>query len=267
MRALVSSRRSPLTFFVLVFLLTVPFLVLHAVSQAQLLPGLPLSALAFVVPGIAAIILEYRRGGRATAAALLRRSFDFARIQAKGWYLPVLLLYPAVLAVSYVYLRLSGVAVPAPQISVLSLLALAAGFFVGALCEELGWSAYAVESLQERWGALGAALGVGAVWAVWHWPALLQAHRSVSWIAWWTLSTVATRVIMVWLFDNTGRSVFAMALFHMMSNLGWQLFPVNGSYFDQPSVAIIMAAVAVVIVVVHEPGTLTRSRSRVRRLR
>lgn len=255
-----ASRTSPWTFFGLVLVLTIPFLALRAVSQAQLLPGLPPAAFAVVCPVTAAMILEYRRGGRAAVGALLRRSFDFARIKAKGWYVPVLLLHPAVLVASFIYLRLSGIDVPAPQVSVLSALAMSAVFLVAALCEELGWSGYAVESLQDRWSALGASLVVGSVWALWHWPALLQAHRSVSWIAWWSLATVAMRIIMVWLFDNTGRSVFAMALFHMITNLGWQVFPVHGSYFDQPSVAVIMAVVAVAIVVVWEPGTLTRTR-------
>ncbi|MEV0353493.1 CPBP family intramembrane glutamic endopeptidase [Nonomuraea sp. NPDC050680] len=262
MRTEAPSRKSPLTFFALVFLLTIPFLAFHVVSQAQILPGLPLAAFAIVCPVVAAMILEYRRGGPASVGALLRRSFDFRRIKAKGWYVPVLVLYPAVLVVSFVYLRLSGTYVPAPQISVVSALALGAGFLVGAFCEELGWSGYAVESLQERWGAPGAALIVGTVWAVWHWAALLQAHRSVSWIAWWSLATVAARVIMVWLYNNTGRSVFTMALFHMILNLGWQLFPIQGSYFDQPSVAVIMAVVAIVIAVLWEPGTLERTRFR-----
>ncbi|WP_187414678.1 CPBP family intramembrane glutamic endopeptidase [Nonomuraea sp. PA05] len=260
MRAQAPPARSPLAFFALVFLLTVPFLALHALSDAQLLPGLPPAALAVVCPVTAAMILEHRRGGRASVGALLRRSFDFARIPAKGWYVPILLLHPAVLVASYAYLRLSGVEVPGPRISLVPVLAMGTAFFAAALCEELGWTAYAVDALRERWSAPATALIVGSVWAVWHWPALLQAHRTVSWIAWWSLATVAMRVIMVWLYENTGRSVFAVTLFHMVSNLGWQVFPVHGSYFDQPSVAVLLALVAVVIVVIREPGTLAKPR-------
>ncbi|NJP88705.1 CPBP family intramembrane metalloprotease [Nonomuraea sp. FMUSA5-5] len=258
MAAVPVPRRSPAAYFVLVLLLTVPFLALSALSSSQLLPGLPPAALAVVCPVTAALILEHRRGGRAAAGALLRRSYDFARIRAKGWYVPVLLLHPAVLAVSYLYLRLRGIDVPAIEVSAPALAAMVAVFLVSAVCEELGWSAYAVESLTERWGALGAALIVGAAWAVWHWPALLQAHRPPGWIAWWTLGTLAMRVIMVWLFVNTGMSVFAVALFHMVSNLGWQVFPVHGSYYDEPSVAVVMAVAAVVIVAVWGPRALRR---------
>jgi hypothetical protein len=93
---------------------------------------------------------------------------------------------------------------------------------------------------------------------------LLEVGRPVSWIAWWSLGTVAERVIMVWLFVNTGRSVFAMALFHVMLNLAWQLFPVQGSYFDQPTVAVLLAVVAIGVTVVWGPRTLAGRHRRAR---
>jgi hypothetical protein len=50
-----------------------------------------------------------------------------------------------------------------------------------------------------------------------------------------------------------------MVLFHTVLNLGWQLFPVNGSYFDQPVVAMIMTGTAVVVTVIWGPRTLARA--------
>jgi membrane protease YdiL (CAAX protease family) len=250
---------SPLRFFVLVFLLTVPFLVVDAVSDGQIVPGVPLAGFAFVCPALAAVIRVHHERGAAGVRALLRRCVDARRVRAV-WYLPVLLLFPAVVALSYGWLRLRGVDLPAPDIALGPTLLLALGFLVGALCEELGWSGYALEPLQRRYGALAAALLIGAVWAVWHWVSLLDVGRSVSWIAWWSLLTVAARVVMVWLYDRAGPSVFAMALFHMTLNLAWQLFPVSGSHYDQPSVAVLMAAVAVAVAVGwgrrdHRPAT------------
>jgi uncharacterized protein len=93
------------------------------------------------------------------------------------------------------------------------------GFFIAGLCEELGWSGYAIDPLQARWGALGAGLLMGLVWAAWHWVPLVQAHRSATWIGWWSLYTVALRVVIVWLYNNTGKSVFAASLFHAFSNV------------------------------------------------
>ena len=60
----------------------------------------------------------------------------------------------------------------------------------------------------------------------------MQAHRSPAWIAWWCLSTVAVRVLIVWLYNNTGKSVFAEALFHGMINVKCFLFPIYGSHYD-----------------------------------
>ena len=37
---------------------------------------------------------------------------------------------------------------------------------------------------------------------------------------------------MGWLYIHAGKSVFVAALFHAMINLCWQLFPINGSFYD-----------------------------------
>jgi uncharacterized protein len=87
---------------------------------------------------------------------------------------------------------------------------------------------------------------------------LLQAHRNPSWIAWRCLGTVSLRVAMVWLYNNTGKSVSAAALFHAISNLCWQSFPVHGSYFDPRINGLIMFGIAVVITIGEGPRTLGR---------
>jgi CAAX protease family protein len=249
---------SRLGFFLLAFVLAIPFWLLGATTGLELLPGLPVAALMVVCPVTAAAILTYREKGGVGVAALLKRSFDFRRIRAKAWYVPVLLLMPGVMALSFAAMRLAGVPVPAPQISLGPVLALCVVFFVGALGEELGWSGYAIDPMQDRWGAVPAAVALGLVWAVYHYVGLAQAHRSFEWVAWWSLGTVAVRVIMVWLYDNTGRSVFAVALFHMTQNTTWQLFPVHGSYFDPRITGSILALMAVGVSAVWGPRTLTR---------
>ncbi|MCL5947370.1 MAG: CPBP family intramembrane metalloprotease [Chloroflexi bacterium] len=263
--ALLVMKKSPLTFFLLAFAFAIPFWLTGAVTGLEPLPGLPVAALAAVCPMLAAMILVYRENKNAGLATLLKRSFDFKRIKAKIWYVPTLLIMPVVMALSFGVLRLSGTHVPTPQIGVLSALILCAVFFIGALGEELGWSGYAIDPMQERWGALQASIVLGLIWALYHYIPLAQAHRSVSWIAWWTLGTVALRLVMVWLYNNTGKSVFAMVLFHMMINVTWQLFPVNGSYYDPRSTGLIAAAVSTIIVVGWESRTLARYRYAIRR--
>ena len=255
-----AADKSPLRFFVLVLAISLPFWLIGGLSGIDLLPGLPIAALMACCPVIAAAILTQRADGSAGVRALLRRSFDFRRVKSKIWYAPTLLLMPLVSALSFVMLRLGGTPVPDPQIALLPTAALCVVFFVGALGEELGWSGYAIEPMQARWGALKASLLLGAIWAVWHYPALAQTQRSLEWIAWWTVGTVAARVIMVWLYNHAGRSVFVTALFHMMVNVTWQLFPVNGSFFDPRVSGLITALIAVMIVIVWENAATAQKR-------
>ncbi len=253
--------RSPLTFFLLVYALAVPFWLLGAATSYELLPGIPMAGLGIVCPTIAALILVYRENGAAGPLALLKRSFDYKRIRAKVWYLPILLLAPGVAVASYAVLRMTGTPLPIPQFPIPGALVLFLVFFVSALGEELGWSGYAIDPMQQRWGALPASILLGLGWVLFHFVPLLEVHRSLGWIGWWSLGTMAARVIMVWLFNNTGKSVFAMALFHAMSNLAWQMFPVHGSYFDPRINGLIMAIMATLVAIVWGPRTLARSRA------
>jgi len=253
-----SPSKSPLRFFLLVFALSLPFYLAGALTSLQLLPGIPVSGFAFLCPVMAAAIVVYQENRFAGVKMLLKRAFDFKRVEAKIWYMPVILLMPCIMVLSYGVLRLMRVPLPAPQFSVGTILALFVAFFIGALGEELGWSGYAIDPLQDRFGALLGALLLGAVWAVWHYVGLLEVDRSLEFIAWWSLGTVAARVIIVWLYNNTGRSVFVATIFHTMINLTWQLFPINGSYYDPRVTGLITAIAAVVVVIVWGPRTLTR---------
>lgn len=249
-------KKSPQLFFILAFVFAVPFLIIGAITGIELLPGLPIAALMTVCPMLAASVLVYRENKFEGVITLLKRSFDFRRIKHKIWYVPTLLIFPLVAVMSFVLLQLTGTNLPAPQIEIFPTLALCAIFFVGALGEELGWSGYVIDPMQDRWGALRASIILGAIWAVYHYVALTQAHHSVVWIAWWSLYTVAARIMIVWLYNNSGKSVFIATLFHMTLNVVWQLFPVNGSFFDYRFTGITMAVVALIIVVIWEPRTL-----------
>jgi len=88
--------------------------------------------------------------------------------------------------------------------------------------------------------------------------ALVQVHRSAAWIAWWSLGTVAARVIIAWLYNNTGKSVFAATLFHTTSNVTWRLFPIHGSFFHPRSTGSITVFAAAIVIVVRGPRTSAR---------
>jgi membrane protease YdiL (CAAX protease family) len=109
-----------------------------------------------------------------------------------------------------------------------------ANFFMAAIPEEIGWTGYANEPLQKRYGVFGAGLIIGAFWALWHvamwwigdgWVA--QNH--VLAVAGQAVSVVLFRVAMGWVYAYGGRSLFLAIVTHAMYNTCWKLFPNDGS--------------------------------------
>jgi uncharacterized protein len=245
-------------FFLLVFTLSIPFWIIGAVTDRQLLPGLSVSAVMAFCPMVAALLLVHREKGTAGVTELLRRCFDFQRIRSNCWYAPILLLMIGIDIFVYGMMLWMGMPPPAPHIVLAEVLLMFLAFFVGALGEELGWSGYVTTPLQDRWNALQTGILLGFVSVMWHLVPLLLIHRSLTWIAWWCLYAVAARVLIVWLFNNTGGSVFAVALFHATLNLSWMLFPVYGSHFDMRLGGLSMVLTAAIVTMVWGPETLAR---------
>jgi hypothetical protein len=144
-------------------------------------------------------------------------------------------------------MRLTDTPLPDPTPWTFAILPLLILFFIAALGEEIGWTGYATEPLLQRWGALATGLVLGGIWAVIHFIPLTQAHRSVEWIAWWSLGTISYRLIMTWLYVNSGKSLFGAAVFHAMINVAWQLFPNNGSHYDPRIFSLIAFAFGIAI--------------------
>jgi hypothetical protein len=55
---------------------------------------------------------------------------------------------------------------------------------------------------------------------------------------------------MVWLYNSLGKSLLAVSLFHMMQNVTWQLFPVQGSFYDPAVTGVLMAAIAIGLAII-----------------
>jgi membrane protease YdiL (CAAX protease family) len=235
------------SFLVLVSVLVIPFLILEALFPTELLPGLPLSALGAFTPALAALILTYKHEGAASMFPFLQRSLDFQRVKNMGWFLLILLINPAIAMFAFGIMRASGVPIPNPVSLPLVVFSLFVAFLISALGEEIGWTAYATERLLPRLGILSSGLFVGVIWSVIHFIPLIQAHRSLAWIAWWCLGTISYRLIMTWLYVHSGRSLFGVAIFHAMINLSWQLFPVQGSYYDPQIFSLLAFAVTVIL--------------------
>ena len=253
MNRIVSRKGSPLRFFVLVFALSAPIWLLEPRDW-------PITA-SVGTPLVAALILVYKEDGRAGTRRLLRRVFDQKRIKAKIWYVPVIFLLPAIYLLTYGVTRLTGQPLPhKPYVPLLMVPLLLGLFFILAVGEEVGWTGYATDPMQERWSALTTSIILGSVGAIWHFVPLIQMGRAPTWIAWWTLGAVALRTLTVWLYNNTGRSLFAVIVFHATFNVGFAVFPNHGSHWDPAVAGAITAIVAVIIVFLWGPKTLARYR-------
>lgn len=253
-----NNLKSVSAFVALVFALSIPFWVLSAIYPIQILPGLPLSAIGAFTPAFAAFILIYKKENLAGVLRLLNRSFDFKKVKNPVWHIFIVLVNPFIAISAYGVLLAMGKSIPHHFILSVSVLPMFILFFIAALGEEIGWAGYATEPLQHHWGVIITGLSLGIVWAVWHFIPLFQVSRSLEWIAWWSLGTISLRIIMVWIFANSGKSVFTLAVFHAMINFCWQLFPINGSFYDPKVFSLISLGIAAIVSVIQ----LTLSRTK-----
>jgi membrane protease YdiL (CAAX protease family) len=245
---------SPLCFFALVFALALPFYLLGALVGTIPPVDVSASALMFPVPLVAAVILVHREHGPDGVRRLMRRVFTLQGLrQHKLWLVPAIFLMPAIALASYGLMRLLERPLPEPEVAYAAIPAYFVLLFVLAVGEEAGWSGYAIDPLQDRWGALKASLVLGAAWGLWHVVPYLQggpyvARETAVWVVCQAaLFTVAARVLIVWLYINTGNSVMAAVLFHAMINVCYVLFPNDGSHYDPAITGAITAAAAAMV--------------------
>jgi hypothetical protein len=210
---------------------------------------------------IAASILSYQQSGVNGIKELFKKAVDYKKIKNRIWYLPALLLQPVILFLSYVFMRVARLPLPdSIQVHLLVAPIFFVLFFIGDAGEELGWSGYAIGPMQKRWGALKASLILGVIWAIWHAIPWVQTGNPPNWIVWQALSAVALRILIVWIYNNTGKSVFAAILVHDMTNVSEFLFPNYGSHYN-PFVTSMITLLAVGIVIFGW-GTKTLARYR-----
>ena len=265
MQVNVAHGRSVSRFILLLFGLCVPVWVIGAVVDVELFPGFKLFQAGLAMPMFASLILTYRERGWAGTAALLQRTYDVARIRPRRWLLPILCVFPSFGFINYLVLRQAGADIPSPTFSLIGLLGYCTVFFM-TYAEELGLTGYALDPLQERHSALTTGLLLGLVWAGYHIPGfVISGYYSAAWIFWHATYIVAARVLFVWIYNNSGKSLFSMALFHATFGLFWSLWPQDNLQkavpFYRPQIAAAAAIVYVLIVVYFwGPKTLARFR-------
>ena len=265
-----SQTRSLRDFILLEFVLSIPFWGIGALAQAGVIPDQVMFRAAWsLTPMTAAAILVYRTERATGLKRFYQRILDYRRISSKAWYLAVFLVGPLIVFAQYGLALLVGVHVARPHFTLLVPLSFL-GFFLIAYAEELGWTVYALDTAQGRWSAFTASVMVGIMWASLHAPVWALAGQSLAWCAWQWLYVVALRVLMTWIYNNTGKSLFAMDLVHPGLFVWWYLWPVSGaglsmpSLYDPRSLALIAVALAAIVTWLWGAETLARFRFPIR---
>ena len=197
---------------------------------------------------------------------LLFRVFDFQRIARTRWYIPALLLGPLIFALSVGWMELLDAPIQSAMLPILALPAVFAFVFLLAAGEEVGWMGYAAEPLQARHGALRAALILGVIWALWHLPFFVVLFPNPIALGAQLLTLIGARILLVWIFNNTGRSVFAAILYHAADNSALMVFSDIKSTVPLGSVVqcVLTLTAAFAVVLLWDSSTLTRLRFGIR---
>jgi len=221
-------------------------------------------------PAMAEIILIFGLGSRHQRRDYWHRVFDVRRISL-GWCAVIFLMFPVLNAIATLLSGLTGGPWPAFETATrlltnpLSIVPYVIFMFLfGPLPEELGWSGYALDSLQSRWSALTSSLIVGVAWAVWHLPLFFmegtfqseQIGLATPSFWWYILPTLPISVLDTWIYNNANRSTLSAALLHFMVNLSGELFGLTQhARLYQAGLIFIVTAV---ITAIWGPRTLTR---------
>jgi membrane protease YdiL (CAAX protease family) len=99
---------------------------------------------------------------------------------------------------------------------------IAIGLVAGGF-EEIGWTGFAYPRMSSRYGPLGGAVLLGLLWGIWHFPvadslgaASPHGRFFSAYFACFVVAMVAMRVLIAWVYTNTG-SVLGAQLLHACS--------------------------------------------------
>ncbi len=214
-------------------------------------------------PLIGAIIAALASGGAGGVKDLLK---SMVRVRfAAIWYLVALALIPAILGGSQLIASFAGEEIPASEAfaNPISIpFAFVWIFFLGGpLQEEAGWRGTSTHILQEKWGALVASLATGFIWGLWHLPLFFMEREEIYYnqpIWGLMISTMLLSALLTWVYNNTGRSLFAMMLMH--SSWNWANYLFTSLQTDTGGLAFfgLMILTVVLIVVLAGPERLSR---------
>ena len=232
-------KEAPLAAFFLLSLFAWLVWLSQAAHKLGLLPwppslSSPLNVHTVWSPGLAAIYLTWRATGKSGIQSLFSTLIEW-RISAK-WYAVALLLPPVLWGLAFGIDRLAGQTYELGAALLVSTFTATTAFMVpvavvftlpNALGEELGWRAFALPRLQNKYGPLWASVILGLFWGFWHIPAWLawaDNGVSITSLLVMIVNTVPAAILFTWLFNRTRGSLLMVCLYHAaITNTGYFL--------------------------------------------
>ncbi len=258
MNTAILHKKPLLKFYLVLVVISIPFWILGAMAKelAKMLPiNLPISALMFVCPLIATIIVNDKEHNVNSIGGLMKKVFDYKKINNKSWYIAIIGLAPAVMLISFLVMKLVGMPLPKPVIPIIELPIFFIIFLFSAICEEIGWMGYVYEHMDDNWRVLRTGIIMGLVWGIWHAIPYFQGNHDFIWVVWQILTSVFNRILIIWIFNNNGKSIFSAVIYHTMINVSVFSFPNYGSHYDPAITAIILAIVTIIVVMASKYKT------------
>ncbi len=215
-------KRDVLVYFILAYFFSWCVFVPLALQAQGVLSGLPvwLHLLAAYGPLLAAFMtalaFEGMDGVRRLVSQVTRWRIGW------GWWLIALgspaLLYAGAVLLSNLFGSPAGLATFG-RVAELPGLGWLAGWAVWILTfglgEETGWRGFALPRLQQQYSARTATLILGLLWAAWHAPAFFYNYEfSLLSVLAFTVSILLGALLLTWLYNSSGGSVLATAVWH-----------------------------------------------------
>lgn len=208
--------------------------------------------------GLAAFLVVAASNGRAGVRDLARRCLRW-RVGVR-WYLVALLAMPIAVPLAatafYGAVPLHNLADRWPLLFTLLLPRLLLGIVLFNLTEEIGWMGFLQDRWQDRHGPLKASLLVTIPFTLYHLPVWFVDDGLVVAVVSLPVYAVihfGARVVMGWLYNNTGRSVLLVGLFHSMFNATvlWanRIVPGPGGTAASLGAGIVLVAAVTLIIV------------------
>jgi len=262
-------RHRLLLFFLLTFGISwgVPGLLLLVSSltdavEVNLAAYSPLYYLAVWAPAIAAFATIGVTQGRVGIRAYLGRLLHWRA--GVPWYLLILLGVPIINLGASLLTQLAGrpaLVVPGVpwHVFVLSALLLA----TAGPMEEIGWRGFALPLLQQRMSGLRAALILGLIWGLWHFPAVALGGflpRTLEdglllHMGGYLVGCVASSIILAVIYNATGGSIPLAFLYHWMTNFP---YPWEGEVDISNAQTLLYAVAALALIIAFRRRYLGR---------